>query len=468
VAYAVSGWIESPAIRFTGTAQRLNIRRGETLRLIGTLRNGPIPLAGAQVTARVLLPNNTTQDVVLHDDGVNGDPTANDGTYTGDFTSTTQAGSYRVLFTASRAASPAFTREDMALATVSSSTSAFTGGFRDSGRDTDNDIFFNELVVDVDLNITQTANYRVLGILADSVGNTHRAEFQGNLTAGARTVSLEFDGERLFNNRVDGPYTLTSVQLIEENGGDIMPVDERTDAHQTAAYSFRAFEHGPIILTGGGTSSGIDTNANGLFDLLRVGIDVEVVNAGFYNWSAQLTDRNGRDIGFATNSGQLAAGLNTIELNFNGEPIGRNGVDGPYFVTGLLIVGAGNSLVTPHAFTTAPFLAAQFEGSFNICAQDESNGNLLLLNSTTGEYRFFDCRRGFTMTGRGSVTINSCKIELNDGGPDPRHPDRNVSVLVNPCTGAANAFIRVFATGLSYAINDNNMANNTCQCAPLR
>src|SRR5262249_30991565 len=42
--------------------------------------------------------------------------------------------------------------------------------------------------------------------------------------------------------------------------------------------------------------------------------------------------------------------------------IGRNGVDGPYFVRSLLLFGAGDSLVASDAFSTSPFLASQFEG----------------------------------------------------------------------------------------------------------
>ncbi|HKV12801.1 MAG TPA: hypothetical protein VJ725_31950, partial [Thermoanaerobaculia bacterium] len=37
-------------------------------------------------------------------------------------------------------------------------------------------------------------------------------------------------------------------------------------------------------------------------------------------------------------------------------------VDGPYFVTDLLVFGAGRSLVAASAFTTDAFLASQFEG----------------------------------------------------------------------------------------------------------
>lgn len=366
VTYAVTGWLQSPAITLAASAERLNVHAGESLRLFAALKNNGAPVTGATATATIALPDNTTQSLSLHDDGANSDAIAGDGIYTGDFANTSQPGNYRILLAANRAASggvPAFSREAFLLATASRSTSAFTGGFRDSGLDTNGDQLFNNLVIEADLNITQSASYRVFGVLRDSQGNTHEASTQATLTPGTKTVSLKFDGEKIFQNRVDGPYQLSTIRLAEENGSDILPVDEFTKPFPTAAYSFRDFQHSSLSLTGGGSSNGIDTNGNSLFDLLNVGIDMEVVNSGFYNWTAQLTDRNGKRISFASNAGFLNAGLNTLHLNYNGLQIGLNGVDGPYFVTGLIVFGSGSSLVATNAFTTSPFLASQFEGN---------------------------------------------------------------------------------------------------------
>ena len=369
VTYAVIGWFQNPAITLSGSAEKLNLHSGERLRLFGALNNKGAPVTGATVIAMIALPDDSKQILSLHDDGINGDAVANDGIYTGDSTNTSQSGNYRILLVANRAASPgnpAFSREAFLLATVSVSSSAFTGVFRDFGLDTDGDDLFNYLVVEADLNITHSASYRVFGILTDSQGNTHEGSAQAALNPGANTLSLKFNGEEIFQNRVNGPYQLATIRLAEEKGTDTLPVDEFTKSFQTAGYSFRDFQHGPLSLTGSGSDSGIDTNGNGLFDLLTVGIDMEVVNSGSYNWTAQLTDRNGKRIGFAANAGFLNPGLNTLNLTYDGTQIGLNRVDGPYFVTGLIVFGSGGSLVAQKAFTTSPFLASQFEGSCQI------------------------------------------------------------------------------------------------------
>ncbi len=364
VGYAVSGWLENPAITFAGAVERPSIHAGETLRFFGTVKNGEAPLTGASVLARVALPDSTLRDVSLRDDGADGDATANDGVYTGALINNTQAGIYRIAFNATRSTAPgapAFSREDFTIATVSRSASTISGPFQDLGLDTDGDGLFNQLVVQVGVNATVAGNYRLLGVLTDSAGNTHNASVLLSLNAGQQPVPLRFDGESIFNNRLDGPYRLTSVTLAEEDDLNILPVDERVDVHQTAAYSYRQFQHSAINLTGNGSTTGIDNDGNGLFDLLSVGVEVEIINPGFYNWSARLTDLNGTELGFAAGSRSFSAGLNIMNLTYDGARIGRNGVDGPYFVRGLIVFGAGESLVASDAFTTSALRANQFE-----------------------------------------------------------------------------------------------------------
>jgi uncharacterized delta-60 repeat protein len=104
--------------------------------------------------------------------------------------------------------------------------------------------------------------------------------------------------------------------------------------------------------------------------------------------------------------------------------------------------------------------------SFDLCLQDDSNGNLLQFNSTTGDYLFTDCRKGITLRGTGAVTNDpyGCKITLQDAGPNTKRPDRSVLVQVNRCTHAARASIQIFSTGSSFSITDSDITNNTFAC----
>lgn len=96
-------------------------------------------------------------------------------------------------------------------------------------------------------------------------------------------------------------------------------------------------------------------------------------------------------------------------------------------------------------------------GAFDICMQDETNGNLLQINSTSGDYRFANCRKGLVYTGKGTVTVRGCKTTLT-----ARAAGQTLTALVNTCSRVATA--ELITQGKSLTITDNDMANNTCAC----
>ncbi len=360
-AYAVNAWIETPAISFAGSFANPAVHAGDPLTLVGTLRKAGAPLLGATVKARIVHPDGSFVDLPLADDGAGADVTAGDGIYSGRLTAA-QPGLYKVAFTATGASGgAAFSREDFGLATASASRTTFSG-FRDAGRDTNGNGLYEKLDVDVDLNVTAAGSYRVFGVLADTAGNRQEVSTLASLAAGPATVTLAFDGKTIFQNRANGPYTLSVVRIAEESGLALLPVAEAANAHQTAAYSYLQFEHTQLRLTGNGTATGVDFNGNGLYDRLDVRVEVEADRAGFYQWSGQLRDVNGRELGFGSGAAFFNVGSNFITFFFDGATIGRNGVDGPYFVTDLLLFGQGLNLVAARAFETPAFRASQFEG----------------------------------------------------------------------------------------------------------
>jgi hypothetical protein len=93
---------------------------------------------------------------------------------------------------------------------------------------------------------------------------------------------------------------------------------------------------------------------------------------------------------------------------------------------------------------------------------DNVNGKILRFVSTTGEYDFFDCRKGTSVSGRGTVTMTSCKVELRHTGADPRRPDRNVSASINTCTKTGSATITY--GGTTHSLSDSNTSNNAVGC----
>lgn len=361
--YAVSTWIQDPRVTLDGGFDRDSIATGEDLVLQATLREQHVPLLGASVRAFVELPGGGSIGVVLRDDGSNGDATASDGIYSGLRAAVTEPGLHRVEFIADGVDSTVhrFSRETFGLATVSDGQAHFTG-FYDAGTDTNGNGYYDQLVVHAHVYADAAGPYHVLAILSDSAGHTHQASVRQALVSGDNSIPLVFDGGDLYHNRIDGPYVLSSLRLAQDNDIDLLPTDEVEDVYATSAYAYTAFEHERIQLTGTGLANGVDSNGNGLFDSMDVAVDVELAQAGYYQWSAQLTDRTGTGLGSFSGASYMDAGRDTLYFNFDGAAIGKNGEDGPYYVTDLLAYGGGASLVANQVFTAEPFLASQFEG----------------------------------------------------------------------------------------------------------
>ena len=135
----------------------------------------------------------------------------------------------------------------------------------------------------------------------------------------------------------------------------------------------------------------------------------------------------------------------------------------------VFLVGAtysGNFPATPGAFQVTKsgdsdcFVVKISETvAYDICLQDESNGFLLRINSTTGEYVFTTCL-GITLTGTGVIIRRGCLTTLQVNGPD-----RRLLASIDTCRNAGTVSMQVFSQGRTFTIQDRNTANNTCVCS---
>jgi hypothetical protein len=129
--------------------------------------------------------------------------------------------------------------------------------------------------------------------------------------------------------------------------------------------------------------------------------------------------------------------------------------------TGGVSVFRRDTLWTPYSgaisFTTAAVAAPA-----DTCIRDNTTGNFLQWNSTTGDYTFTVCGpHGFTLTGTGKVGLVNGLRTLMDS-----KPDRAISALFNPgqLTGSANVAIKI-APGVTqnFHLNDTT-PHATCTC----
>jgi hypothetical protein len=102
---------------------------------------------------------------------------------------------------------------------------------------------------------------------------------------------------------------------------------------------------------------------------------------------------------------------------------------------------------------------------YNIVVIDEATGSVFRAiwnGGPTAQYEFFDCSKGQRLSRTMKVTQQSCKIEGRDTGADPKRPDRNVSILFNPCTLDGSVLIQIGAA--KYNFNDLDVRNSRLTC----
>ncbi len=95
---------------------------------------------------------------------------------------------------------------------------------------------------------------------------------------------------------------------------------------------------------------------------------------------------------------------------------------------------------------------------FSLCVRDESNpGNVVLVNVTTGAYRFC-CNGVLVATGTGMVVTRGCSVTINDNSNN-----RLVQIAIDGAASRGGAAIRQGGRTLCM-ITDRNLSNNTCVC----
>lgn len=223
---------------------------------------------------------------------------------------------------------------------------------------------FDLLRTDFSVTFGEAGSFLLSALLtSDTSSGTVVAETLIDVGRETRQFTLDFSGPDIHRQQMDGPYR---VEISLRDPASFALIDQQVLPDQTAAFSFLDFDPDAgspgIVLTGVSTDAGVDNDGNGLFDLLVVDVQFELANSGIYERSARLVDADGTEIGFHTERGFLSAGIVDVRFPFDGRNIGENGRNGPYFVKGLLIFGAGANLVATDVATTAPYLASQFEG----------------------------------------------------------------------------------------------------------
>jgi uncharacterized repeat protein (TIGR01451 family) len=136
-----------------------------------------------------------------------------------------------------------------------------------------------------------------------------------------------------------------------------------------------------------------------------------------------------------------------------------------------LIVNPPSGSVFPPGVTTVTAQATDTLGRmvscsftvtvYNVCLHNAATGAILEFSTTTGDYKFIDCASGFTLVGKGTVSVVNSVVVLTDNQSDRRV---NAKFLEGQLTGQA-VVTSIAGPGLTHIYQINDLSTvNSCSC----
>ncbi len=405
---------------------------GKSILLTVPFFNGQVPIIGANVQVTIMGENVSPTELTLLDDGDRGDVETGDGLYTGMFTPT-EVGTYEV---AAKIQAPTWIdtpcfRKAGTHFTVFEPTSRLTGTVHDESVDSNGDGRPDQVLVRVATNTVKAGEYRAFVHLQTATGQRLFRSDAATLTTGLGEIAVAFEIEALRELGEDGPYQITRLGLIYYGEHGVIQSDHLLQVGTTQAYHLDQFEKPLFSLTGITTSQGIDADGNGLFEQLRVAIEIEVAQSGFYTWTVNLTDSNEEMITFATSEYYLYAGINQMVVNFDAAALEQFGADGPYLLRDLVLQGPAIFQIVERVGEPPAFPVTQFFSTYSVSGYllddagmplagvlVEVNGQTALTNEK-GYYQIKGLAAGnYTVTARKEgYVFESVSITLNQNQP---------------------------------------------------
>lgn len=327
---------EDSYVSFSITPEKQWISTGQTLLLTAEVVDNIGAVTGASVTAVVTLPNETTQNITLYDDGTNGDLDSGDGTYSCNFTSTALTGAYSVEASATGAAAAGdFERSSFTSFSISEATIAFDGNILDQGIDSNDNGYYEVLRFNVPVTVNSAGDFRLTANLVDAASETIDIVNSGRLTlaADANNISVEVPASEIVDHGADGPYTLIGIEITDPNSG--ITIADTAD-YTSAAYTVMQFE--PKDTDGDGLSDILeqsigtlinkaDSDEDGATDFEEVALDNDANSYDSLNDANPLVVDTDSDT--MTDGYEIAYGLNPLVDDSLGDLDG-DGLDNKY------------------------------------------------------------------------------------------------------------------------------------------
>ena len=213
-----------------------------------------------------------------------------------------------------------------------------TGNILDRGVDTNGNGLYDYLEVDVEINVTVAGEFQATidGLSDDQGGiiNVYNSSSE-SLSVGLQYMNVSLSGPQIFISRLN-PKNVSDIELSDLNAAGYLEdfLGYMDSVSLSRVYNYTEFDRPIAYLTGNISDRGVDTDGDGLFNYLEVGVEVNVTEAGSYWVTAYgLVDSNSvfpypntfydseQDIEF------LEVGVHEMYVNFSGPGIRQSNVN---------------------------------------------------------------------------------------------------------------------------------------------
>jgi rRNA processing protein Gar1 len=196
----------------------------------------------------------------------------------------------------------------------------FTGDFYERGVDLDGDEYYDELQINATVNVTSEGGFYIYGSLWQ--GENWVAWGYGKLTTtttGLYNITMKYSGMEIRRSKLSGNYTLRYTYLYESNEWTI--VDQCDNCYNTSYYNYTQFQRPPAELTGDIDISYEDVDNDGIFDILIVGVGVNVSKEGDYRISVSMENESLYWVYNDIYVEKLSVGTHSVNVTFTSQEV---------------------------------------------------------------------------------------------------------------------------------------------------
>ena len=169
-----------------------------------------------------------------------------------------------------------------------------TGNYSDKGLDLDDDGRYDRLVIEVEVNVTQSGNrtyYLDLRLTLVQEGRDFFERIFPNLYFGINTVPVPFKINFLYSRRLNSSYRVNHVTLgyVNKTTTSYIPTDRVfSSIYTTRIYNYTEFDPPKAFLMNNYNDRGLDTNGDGRFDQLIIDLEINFTKSGEYQVKLEL------------------------------------------------------------------------------------------------------------------------------------------------------------------------------------